>query len=147
MAAYLSRVFLASQALEPCSSYGLVPQGSFLGPLLFSIFPDDSTLFSPIRLSAERNAVSASLNRDLNQINTWADRCKTFHQSWTFSLTAASLPQQKSLTSQSHNREQAVMAQAFTNISISCWPKTGSTEESCQTQYQGASHHLQGRSM
>ena len=82
------KVVLSGQASGTADINASVPQGSILGPLLFSVFiddlvetcendlylyADDSTLSAIIR-PGDRNAVEASLNRDLHRIKAWADK-------------------------------------------------------------------------
>jgi len=90
------KVVQSGQASGTAEINASVPQGSILGPLLFSVFiddlvdtcendlylyADDSTLYATIR-PGDRKAVEASLNRDLQRIKAWADKWKvTFEPS------------------------------------------------------------------
>ena len=81
------KVVLSGQSSDASPINASVPQGSILGPLQFSVFiddlvdtcknqlylyPDDSTLFAPIRSVNERASVFTSLNRDLEKMRVWA---------------------------------------------------------------------------
>ena len=92
------KVIQSDQSFRIFSINASIPQGSILGPLLFSFFIRDpgNEYENPLYLYADDSTldgetVTSSLNRDLDRMKSWADKRKvTFEQSKCKTMTTSS---------------------------------------------------------
>ena len=145
-------VVLSGQNYEASSINALVPQGSILGPLLFSVFiddlvdefenelflnADDSTLYAPIPSPKDSNRVAASLNRDLDRMKSWADRwIVTFEPTKCKSMIVSRKRTPSSINLYLGDCQLAVQDKLeILGVIIHClqsWTEAGCPEKSCQ---------------